>query len=123
MRQILIIEDELDLAKLIAEELQLAGCGAHVTTDGMEALDYLRDADPLPDLILLDLQMPIMDGYRFRAEQRRHPRWRVIPVIAMSAVRPRRSASGNDIDVQAWLAKPFDLEHLLTLVRRPRLQL
>ncbi|MHB8420286.1 MAG: response regulator [Myxococcales bacterium] len=115
--QVLIVDDEADFAQLIAEELERAGFGARVATNGAEGLEVLRSAEKLPALILLDLKMPVMDGYHFREEQRKHERWRDIPVVAMSAVSSRGRPSAEALDVQGWLAKPFDLNALLELLR------
>ncbi|HUB06101.1 MAG TPA: response regulator [Myxococcales bacterium] len=122
MRQILIVDDEIDLARLLAEELERVGHRARVAADGAEGLAYLRNAVPLPELILLDLEMPVMDGYRFREEQRRHARWRRIPVVAISAVSPRHRPTPDRLDVQGWLRKPFDIAVLLDVVRGAPLQ-
>lgn len=118
MRQVLIIDDEIDLARLLAEELEHAGHRVHVAEDGAQALSWLERASPLPELILLDLEMPVMDGYRFRDAQRRHERWRHIPVVAMSAVWARHRWPIERLELQGFLRKPFDLGALLEVVRQ-----
>ena len=110
---ILIVEDDADLREMMAQLLALEGFGAHAVANGREALEYLEDGDP-PRLILLDLMMPVMDGWEFRREQQRDPRVADIPVIVLSAL--DQSRAGN-IDEAAFLKKPLDFDRLLHLGR------
>ena len=68
-----------------------------------------------PDLILLDLMMPVLNGFAFLAEIRQHPRWSFIPVIVASA---NQGYEASDLKSFAVLRKPFDLGILLSSVRR-----
>ena len=68
-KRILIVEDDVDLAQLVAETLEIAGYSTAIAANGAEALEHLR-MDERPDLIMLDLMMPVMDGWKFREEQR-----------------------------------------------------
>jgi CheY-like chemotaxis protein len=81
--------------------------------DGLEALQIARQRPP--DLILLDLMMPRMTGWEFRAAQRVDPVLSSIPVIVMSACLRELVA---ELDATAYLPKPFDLDKLLALVER-----
>jgi CheY-like chemotaxis protein len=84
MASILVVEDDPALRDTLVWVLNLSGYAAVPATDGRQALDYLR-AGLRPSLILLDLHMPGMDGWAFRAEQRRDPALAPIPVIVVSA--------------------------------------
>ncbi len=113
---ILVVDD--DLATREALVLVLGAEGYRVTTaaDGLTALDQLRHGD-LPDLIILDLMMPVMDGWHFREEQLDDPRLADIPVIICSAagrVRERAAA----LHAAAYLEKPIEPRELAALVRR-----
>ena len=88
-----------------------------VARDGAAALDVLRHAAPLPDLILLDLGMPILDGRAFRHAQQADRQWRTIPVIAVSAEREVH-ATAHALGMAAVLLKPFTVSELLATVQR-----
>src|SRR5262245_22499124 len=83
---ILIVDDDSDLRETIREVLDDEGYETAAAGNGAEALAWLREA-PLPALILLDLMMPLMDGWRFREEQLKDDRIAAIPVIVMTAGR------------------------------------
>lgn len=111
---VLIIEDDADLREMMAQLLTLEGFHAETAANGQDALDYLRSGEP-PDLILLDLMMPIMDGWEFRRRQAADPSLARVPVVVLSALDPAR---GADLDAAAFLKKPLDFDRLLDLVRR-----
>ena len=112
---ILVVDDDVDLMLLIAELLADDGFRVRTASDGLEALARITDGG-MPDLILLDLRMPRMDGEEFvRYLEQRYAR--LPPVIVMTAaVDTRRRA--ERLRARAWLAKPFDIEHMLALVHR-----
>jgi len=109
---VMIVEDDENLTEAIKLLLQKRGYVIETCSDARVALDQLRSG-PTPDLILLDLLMPYMDGWEFRLEQKRDPRLASIPVIAMSV---DSSAQAAAIDAQAFLRKPFDEELLVDTV-------
>jgi CheY-like chemotaxis protein len=111
---VLIVEDDADLRDMMAQLLLLEGFSAQAVGNGREALDYLREGDP-PDLILLDLMMPVMDGWEFRRAQRRDPKVANVPVIVLSALDQSRV---GDVGEVAFLKKPLDFDRLLDLVRK-----
>ena len=84
--------------------------------DGREALAELA-THPTPDVILLDLAMPVMDGWTFRAEQMRDPHLSQIPVIVISAYRDL-SQQVKDLGLIGYLKKPLDLTKLLAIVEQ-----
>ena len=90
---LMIVEDDADISEALAEALEDHGHTVIVAADGQEALDKLRAAAVLPRLILLDLMMPVMDGWQFRAAQRQDANLAEIPVVLLSAhVDVRRAA-------------------------------
>ncbi|HEY7289488.1 MAG TPA: response regulator [Vicinamibacterales bacterium] len=111
---VLIVEDDADLREMMAQLLALEGFDAAVVANGREALDYLK-ADHRPHLILLDLMMPVMDGWEFRRHQQADPSLASVPVIVLSAVDQGRA---SDVSAAAVLKKPLDFDRLLSLVRR-----
>jgi CheY-like chemotaxis protein len=80
---ILVDDDDDDIREVLAV-LDEAGFRVMTAAHGREALEHLRE-DPQPDVILLDLMMPEMDGYQFRAEQQRDPALRAIPTLIVTA--------------------------------------
>jgi CheY-like chemotaxis protein len=110
---ILIVEDDADLREMMAQLLTLEGFRAATATNGQDALNYLKHGQQ-PDLILLDLMMPVMDGWEFRKRQTADPAIARVPVVVLSAVDPTRS---TDLDAAAILKKPLDFDRLLDLVR------
>ena len=110
---VLIVEDDADLRDMMAQLLNLEGFNAATVANGREALEYLQEADR-PDVILLDLMMPVMDGWEFRRRQQADPSVSSVPVIVLSALDPTRAA---DVNANAFLKKPLDFDRLLALVR------
>jgi CheY-like chemotaxis protein len=112
-KSIFVIEDDADIRDSMVEMLCDEGYQVGSAVNGRDALEKLRALSELPKVILLDLMMPEMDGYQFRAEQRRDEKLAAIPVVLMSA--------GGELDVkvkqlgaQGVLKKPFgDLEQIL----------
>jgi CheY-like chemotaxis protein len=112
--QILIVEDDPDFRDALVVALRSEGYGVRTAGDGSEALAVLRGPTP-PSLVLLDLMMPVMDGFEFRVQQLQDPGIAAIPVIVFS--------SGGDLSektarlhVDACLKKPLDLGELLGLI-------
>jgi CheY-like chemotaxis protein len=110
---VLIVEDDEDLREMMAQLLTLEGFDAAAVANGREALEYLHNADK-PELILLDLMMPVMDGWEFRRHQQADPELAPVPVIVLSALDQSRAAK---VDATAFLKKPLDFDRLLDLVR------
>jgi CheY-like chemotaxis protein len=110
---VLIVEDDADLREMMAQLLSLEGFQSTAVANGREALDYLHHSDA-PAVILLDLMMPVMDGWEFRRKQQADPSLAGVPVIILSALDQTRAA---DVHGAAFLKKPLDFDHLLQLVR------
>jgi CheY-like chemotaxis protein len=111
---ILIVEDDADLREMMAQLLTLEGFRASAVANGREALEYLSQGGK-PDVILLDLMMPVMDGWEFRRKQQADKVLSKVPVIVLSALDQTRAA---DVSAVAFLKKPLDFDRLLELVRQ-----
>jgi CheY-like chemotaxis protein len=112
--QVLIVEDEADLRQMMSELLKLDGFEIATVSNGREALDYLHNGDK-PDLILLDLMMPVMDGWEFLRHQKADAKLAGVPVIVLSAL---DQSQGAEMNLTAYLKKPLDFDRLLRLVRK-----
>ncbi len=107
--KLLVIDDEDDIREAIAEVLHGEGFAVETAADGQQALEMA--AAHVYAAILLDLTMPRMDGWQFRARQRADPAIAGIPVIVFSAV------ATDGIDADAVLVKPFGVDDLVRTVR------
>jgi CheY-like chemotaxis protein len=111
---VLIVEDDSDLREMMAQLLTLEGFQSATVANGKEALRYLSGSDT-PDVILLDLMMPVMDGWEFRRVQQADPKLARVPTIVLSALDQARAV---DLKPAAFLKKPLDFDRLLQLVRQ-----
>jgi CheY-like chemotaxis protein len=105
---VLVIDDDAGSRGALSQLLRDEGYDVVAVTHGAEALEYLQRH--VPRLIILDLMMPILDGWDFRERQRRDPAIARIPVIAVSA-------SLRIVDADAFFLKPIRFEKLLERVR------
>ena len=109
---VFVVEDDVDTRDMLGRFLELEGFAVELASNGKQALERLS-AGVHPCVILLDLMMPVMDGWQFRREQVRDRELAEIPVIVVSAAGRERIA---EIDANAYLTKPVDLEQLLERV-------
>ena len=113
---VLLVEDDLDVAEAILDVLMDEGYQVAHATNGREALELLKSA-PKPSLILLDLMMPDMDGCQFREAQLRDPRLANIPVVVLSADR-RVAEKAHELGVLGFVAKPLGPDQLVSIVEQ-----
>ncbi len=113
--RILIIEDDCAIRETLAEILEGEGYEVSRACNGAEALARLKSSAGTR-LILLDLMMPVMDGWEFRNEQREDPAIRGIPVVVISADHAL-DRKASELQAQGFLPKPFQVERLLETVR------
>jgi two-component system, chemotaxis family, chemotaxis protein CheY len=118
MPQILVVEDDEAIRGLVSDVLRDDGYQVREASNGIEALEQLRAGKP--DLIVLDLMMPVMDGWAFVEECRINKYCTEVPIIVTSASHdlPRTAERLRDFGVRTCLAKPFDVDGLLALVER-----
>jgi len=113
----MVVEDDADVREAIAEVLSDCEYKPVHAANGAEALHRLRTAEVRPCVILLDMMMPTMDGWQFRAEQKSDPSVSDIPVVVLSA-HADGSEAAQQMDAVAYLAKPVSLDSLVSLVER-----
>jgi CheY-like chemotaxis protein len=108
--RVLVIEDDHDVRVSVRISLEGEGYQVDSVTDGRRALELLERSAQPPDLILLDLMMPGMDGWEFATRLRGHPRLRFIPVVIISAFDELPPPG-----IVAFLRKPLRFDALLQL--------
>jgi CheY-like chemotaxis protein len=115
-KRVLVVEDDVDIQEALTQILENEGYRVTSADNGLNAMTYLRSSSP-PCLILLDLMMPIMDGWQFRSEQKKDPQLARIPIVVLSAHGsvPQHAAA---LEAAMYLKKPIDLELLLETVKR-----
>jgi CheY-like chemotaxis protein len=111
---VLVIEDDLDLLGLVEMLLQDAGYRVRAASDGRQALE--RVSQEMPGLILLDMRMPVMNGWEF-AREFRAQHGRACPIVVVTAAE-NAELRAAEVEAEAWLAKPFDLDDVLRMVAR-----
>ena len=112
---ILIVEDDLEIREEVVALLTEAGHPVTAFEDGHAALAWLESATELPSVILLDLMMPGLDGWGFRARQQQRPRLAAIPVVLMSGAGDVKTEA-LEFEAAGFLLKPFTAEALLDAV-------
>ncbi len=112
---ILVVDDDENLRELMVAILEGEGHTVVQAADGRDALRYLR-AGARPLLVVLDLTMPVMDGWQFHREMRADPNLAAIPVVVVSGWHDGEAAV--PVPANRFLRKPFDAEDLLALVAR-----
>jgi DNA-binding response OmpR family regulator len=114
-RPILVVDDDLDIREALAETLQDHGFEVFTAANGLEALSWVREAKVSPSVVLLDLMMPVLDGYAFLAEWRKDPALQAIPVAIITA--GHRIDYARLGDAALVLPKPLEVQHLVNTLR------
>lgn len=116
-RKIMIVEDDRDIRRNVSRLLSSEGYAVEVAGDGQEALTLLQSTSEMPCVIILDLMMPIMDGFQFREQQAKLPSISQIPVIIMTAdghIDEKKIRTGANLA----LKKPTDIDTILNAVHQ-----
>jgi signal transduction histidine kinase/CheY-like chemotaxis protein/CHASE3 domain sensor protein len=121
-RRILIVEDDVRNVYALTNVLEPRGAVIQIARNGREAIQALERsaarADARIDLVLMDVMMPVMDGLTATQEIRSDPKWRKLPIIALTAkAMPDDQQRCIDAGANDYMAKPLDVEKLLSLVR------
>lgn len=112
---ILLIEDDESIREITQELLESEGYSVASAANGQAALELLNSMDPLPCLILLDLMMPVMDGWQFMEKKRLAPRLNAIPVVAFSALEERKISAARTDDV---IRKPINPDVMIKVIKK-----
>jgi CheY-like chemotaxis protein len=115
---VLVVDDDVTIRELISDILEIEGYDVATANDGAQALQLVRQTSP--EVILLDLMMPVMNGWEFAEACSADELCKDIPVLLMSAMHDvnRVIASLSHNGPRSVLRKPFNLEHLIAEVER-----
>ena len=114
---VLVVDDDPDLIKLLRTYLMLEGFAAQTATNREEIVAAFRQT-PIPDLVLLDVQMPDTDGFDVLVKLRQHPVLKAVPVIMLTGEATREAVlRGLRADVEGYVTKPFEPDMLMTAVK------
>jgi two-component system response regulator len=128
LRNVLVADDDRNDFLLVQLAFQKAGLPVSLThvLDGQQAVDYLsaanqfahRSGEPLPDLMLLDLKMPLMDGFDVLSALKKRPSLQSLPVVVLSASQIKEDiARAMDLGARDFLTKPADFPALVEIAR------
>ena len=112
MASVLIVEDDRDTREMLGRFLELEGFEVQTAANGELALQVLQDERP--SVIILDLMMPVMNGWQFRVAQQSDPNLSHIPVVVVTAAGVREDIPA--INADGWLSKPVDFDRLLATI-------
>jgi two-component system alkaline phosphatase synthesis response regulator PhoP len=115
-KKILVVEDEVELTRAIQIRLEQAGYEVLIAYDGKEALEKARGENP--DLIVLDLMLPKIDGYKVCRMLKFDEKYKKIPVVMLTARAQEKDESlGYEVGADVFITKPFKYQMLLTKIR------
>jgi CheY-like chemotaxis protein len=118
-QSVLVVEDNDDIRETVEEVLRMEGYPVYAVSDGRQALRALKTI-PGPPLILLDMMMPLMNGWEFLEAQKADAKFANLPVVVISALDATRAlarGAGGPIEAQGYIRKPLDIDTLMGLVR------
>lgn len=113
--KILLIEDDDSIREITQELLESEGYVVATAANGKTALEQLKSMDTLPCLILLDLMMPVMDGWQFMEQKRMDTKLNAIPVVAFSALEERKISAARTDDV---IRKPINPDVMIKVIKK-----
>lgn len=115
-KRILVVDDEVDLVETVRFSFELEGYDVLIAYDGEEALNQARKENP--DLILLDLMLPKLDGYKICRLLKFDERYKHIPILMLTAkTQEKDKATGMETGANEYITKPFDMDELMKKVK------
>jgi len=115
-KRVLVIDDDFATREMLSLVLAADGYRVAMACNGLDALERLRDFEP-PNIILLDLKMPKMDGCAFCEQRKKDARWAAIPMIVLSAAADGAERAA-EVGATGYLQKPIDMIHLLEALHK-----
>lgn len=117
-KKILVVDDEISLLKLMTNFLSAFGYKVFIASNGWEGIDLAKKEKP--DLIITDIRMPIMNGYKMTEELRALPEFKSTPVLVVTgyAVEETQRVKAEQLGIKDYIYKPFDIEEVLRLIKK-----
>lgn len=117
MIYVLVVEDEEDIRNLLVEQMEDKGCEVRKANNGLVALQRVREQTP--DIIFVDVNMPVMDGFLFISELQEDPETFQIPVVLVTAISvPELKVRAEALGVKHILTKPWQQPELDTVIEQ-----
>jgi two-component system alkaline phosphatase synthesis response regulator PhoP len=114
-KSIVVADDDPDILSIVAMSLETQGYDVYKATNGREAVDLVRDHHP--DLIILDMMMPVMSGYEAITELKADDSTRGIPIIGLSAKAMATDMErATDVGIDGYITKPFRIAQVLSVI-------
>ena len=119
MARLLVVDDSVSVRRVLSNLLRGQGWNPITARDGLEALETIQRLGELPDAILLDIEMPRMDGYELTATLRSREIYREIPIVMLtSRAGEKHRQRAFEIGATEYLIKPYQDDVLIQLLRR-----
>ena len=119
MAKILLVEDDLIVSRLIENLLQRKGHSISTLADGRSASAFVDDSSEIPDLVLLDLMLPFVDGFEVLSLIRKNPKWNKIPIIMLTSKGQEKNiVRAFELGANDYILKPFNREEVAIRVKR-----
>ena len=115
----MVVDDSPSVRRVSSGLIKSVGWHALQARDGLEALETLQHATTKPDLLLLDIEMPRMDGYQLLTALRAQPVWRTLPIVMVtSRASAKHRQKAIELGATDYLVKPYQDDALISLIRR-----
>lgn len=115
-KSLLVIDDEVDIGETVKVRLEVNGYSVNLAYDGLDGI--VKAVKTRPDLILLDILMPQVDGFEVCRRLRKIPETQNIPIVMLTAIKsPESLQKAKEAGAQDYLAKPFESGELVEIVR------
>ncbi|MBL4599228.1 MAG: response regulator [Rhizobiaceae bacterium] len=116
-KRILAVDDSRTMREMLRHSLTSAGFEVTLAEDGADGLEKLHECDP--DVVITDINMPVMDGFEFIENVRELPELNRVPILVLSTEsHPEKKRRAQQAGATGWIVKPFDPEKLVAAVNR-----
>ncbi|MFT8419174.1 MAG: response regulator [Acetobacter sp.] len=117
--RVLTVDDSRTMQGMLRKALEGAGYDVIQGGDGVEGLEVLQAADPVPNAIITDINMPRMDGFEFIEAVRALEQYKHLPMIVLTTESdPEKKARARAVGATGWIVKPFSTDSLVAAIRR-----